>query len=286
MAELQSLPLFHRIDGQKVLVLGEGVAAEPKRRLVERAGGIVIDEQAQAVDEGVRIAFVAFDDPKACEVAAINLRCAGMLVNVVDRPELCDFTTPSILDRNPLLIAVGTGGASAGLAKHVRLRLERFLPATIGKLAQALFAVRPKLRQRIPESGERRRAIDEALRQGGTLDPIDPESHLRVEHWAEGNEIEELAGWRVIHVSSDDPDDLTVGQSRLLGEADAVCIRGTIAPAILGRARADAERIHCDRTSCSGDPASAEADPAKYPKCVDHGSASPSRLTVILQGIE
>ena len=79
---------------------------------------------------------MALDDTEACEAAAANLRDAGMLVNVVDQPELCDFTTPSILDRDPVLIAVGTGGASAGLAKHLRLRLEQFLPLSLGELAQ------------------------------------------------------------------------------------------------------------------------------------------------------
>lgn len=148
MAGIGSLPLFHRIRGQKVLVLGDGEAAAPKRRLVERAGGIIEDDMQRAVDEGVRIAFVAYDDARACENAAINLRCAGMLVNVVDMPALCDFTTPSILDRDPVLIAVGTGGASAGLAKHVRLRMERILPEKLGDLAKALFGARDRLRER------------------------------------------------------------------------------------------------------------------------------------------
>ncbi|MEM8724383.1 MAG: NAD(P)-dependent oxidoreductase [Pseudomonadota bacterium] len=247
MAELQSLPLFHRIDGQKVLVLGEGEAAEPKRRLVERAGGTIINDSAQAIDEGVRIAFVAFDDPKACEVAAINLRCAGMLVNVVDRPELCDFTTPSILDRNPLLIAIGTGGASAGLAKHVRLRLERLLPATLGKLAQALFAARPKLRSAYPDGAIRRRAIDEALREGGTLDPMKPDSHLLVDMWARRSEIPDIGAKSIILVESSDPEWLTVKHSKWLGEADTILIDGDIPSAILARARADAERLPFNR---------------------------------------
>jgi hypothetical protein len=110
MSRIASLPLFHQIAGQRVLVLGDGQAAEPKRRLVERAGGVIIDDLPRAIDEGVRLAFIAYEDAAACEVAAINARCAGMLVNVVDRPELCDFTTPSILDRDPLLVAIGTGG--------------------------------------------------------------------------------------------------------------------------------------------------------------------------------
>lgn len=242
MSKLHSLPLFHRITGQKVLVLGDGDAAEPKRRLVERAGGIVIDDQQRAVDEGVRIAFVAFEDAKACEVAAINLRCAGLLVNVVDRPELCDFTTPSLLDRDPVLIAVGTGGASAGLAKHVRLRLERLLPDTLGKLAGALFDAREALRARFPKAAQRRRALDEALREGGTLDVLSPDAHERVAAWiAQGSTP--AGSIETITLTSADPEDLTLKQARWLGEADRLLIDGDVPAAILARARADAQRV-------------------------------------------
>lgn len=242
MSRLASLPLFHQITGQQVLVLGEGPAAEPKRRLVERAGGVIVDDLARAVDEGVRLAFIAFDDARACEVAALNARCAGMLVNVVDRPELCDFTTPSILDRDPLLIAIGTGGASAGLAKHVRLRLERVLPETLGLLAKALEAARPRLRERFPDGPDRRRAVDAALREGGALDPLDPEAFQRVAGWAEGTPMAVSGGLSELVLTSADPEDLTLRQARLLGEADVLLIDGAVPASILARARADAAR--------------------------------------------
>lgn len=242
--QIASLPLFHQITGQQVLVLGDGPAAEPKRRLVERAGGIIVEDFARAVDEGVRLAFIAYDDAQACEVAAINARCAGMLVNVVDRPELCDFTTPSILDRDPLLVAIGTGGASAGLAKHVRLRLERVLPATLGALARALEAARPVLRARLPDGAERRRAVDAGLREGGPLDPLDPGAHTRVAAWAEGAGARAAASGTLAEIvlTSADPEDLTLRQARLLGEADVLWLDGAVPPAILARARADAAR--------------------------------------------
>jgi len=275
MAELESLPLFHRIEGQRVLVLGEGDAAEPKRRLVERAGGMVVDDMQRAIDEGVRIAFVAYEDGKACEAAAINLRCAGMLVNVVDRPELCDFTTPSLLDRKPVLVAVGTGGASAGLAKHVRLRLERLLPEKLGRLADALFAARRPLRERFPDATERRRALDDALREGGALDVLDPASHERVREWIEAGVSPQPGGTIEFTICSDDPDDLTVKQARLLGEADTVCADERISPAILARARADARRITCDGLSCRS---------ATGPRCANLAPGmTGTGLTVILR---
>lgn len=253
MSRIASLPLFHQIAGQSVLVLGDGAAAEPKRRLVERAGGIVIDDMARAIDEGVRLAFVAYEDARACEAAAINLRCAGLLVNVVDRPELCDFTTPSILDRDPLLVAIGTGGASAGLAKHVRLRIERVLPENLGLLARALESVRGALRARLPNGAARRRALDAALAEGGPLDPLDSLSHMRVEAWlanvteaarAAGAEARPAPAGRIVELvlTSSDPEDLTLRQARLLGEADTLLIDGAVPPAILARARADAAR--------------------------------------------
>ncbi|TNE57785.1 MAG: siroheme synthase [Sphingomonadales bacterium] len=241
---INSLPLFHRISGQRVLVLGDGDAAEPKRRLVERAGGVVIADAQQAMDEGVRLAFIAYEDAGAGETAAKELKAAGMLVNVVDRPALCDFTTPSILDRDPVLIAVGTGGASAGLAKHIRLRLERILPQTLGALASALYAARDGLRARLPDPGERRRALDEALREGGTLDPFSNGSSERVDSWVRDESGPVASATETIELASADPEDLTLRQARLLGEADTILNDGNVPEAILARARADA--IRCE----------------------------------------
>ena len=239
---MRSLPLFHRIAGQPVVVLGEGPMAEPKRRLVERAGGEAIGDLAEGIDRGARLAFIAHDDAAMCEADAIRARCAGLLVNVVDRPELCDFTTPSILQRDPVLLAIGTSGASAGLAKQLRLRLEALLPHDLGELASRLDAMRGAIRARWGNAGERRRALDAALSAGGPLDPLVEGSHGKVEAWLAGEEGEGLRGHFTITLSSDDPEDLTLRQARLLGSADAIVHDPAIPQAILDRARADALR--------------------------------------------
>lgn len=239
---MKSLPLFHRVSGQPVIVLGYGEAASAKRRLVERAGGDVIDDVSEGIDRGARIAFVAHEDEASARADAIRLRCAGLLVNVVDRPELCDFTTPSLIDRDPVLIAVGTGGASAGLAKAVRLRLDRLIPARLGALAEALQATRAKLRERWPNPRDRRGAIDAALESGGPLDPFSETPADAVESWLAGAKAPDFRH-EFITLSSDDPDDLTLRQARLLGQADALELECEVSAAILARARADAARL-------------------------------------------
>ena len=236
---MHSLPLFHRIAGQPVIVLGQGAAAEAKRRLVERAGATVVGDD----DPAARLAFIVDDAPEA---AAARLRARGVLVNVADRPELCDFTLPSVLERGPVLVAVSTGGASAGLAKALRLRLEGLLPATLGTLAEALAAARGAMRTRWPDAGARRGAIDRALGEGGALDPLVECDASAVECWLTGQSDEQGPRIAEIALRSDDPDDLTLREARLLGSADVIRHAADIPAAILIRARADAERRALD----------------------------------------
>jgi uroporphyrin-III C-methyltransferase/precorrin-2 dehydrogenase/sirohydrochlorin ferrochelatase len=233
---LKSLPLFHQIAGQPVIVLGEGEAAAAKRRLVERAGGIVVEED----NREARLAFVALEHP---ELQVTRLKARGVLVNVTDLPELCDFTVPSLLDRDPVLVAVGTGGASAGLAKQLRLRLEALLPTNLGRLAEALHSARAALRERWPDAADRRRALDAALQQGGALDPLADGSAERVEPWLRDPAAPAPEGPITLTVPRDDPDGLTLRQARLLGTADCIVAEPGIAAAILDRARADAVRL-------------------------------------------
>ena len=237
---MKSLPLFHRIAGQRVVVLGDGVAAEAKRRLVERAGGIPVGEPEA---HGAALAFVVLEDERAARAAVRRLKHFGLLVNVPDRPSLCDFTVPSVLDRDPVLVAIGTGGASAGLAKALRLRLEGMLPQGLGALAEALQAARGALRGRWPDAGERRRALDAALSEGGALDPLRERAGDGLAAWVAGQAEAAPAGRYEIVLSSNDPEDLTLRQARLLGSADAILHDPAVPAAILDRARADAQRV-------------------------------------------
>lgn len=233
---LASLPIFVMAKGRAVILVGDGEAAAAKRRLLERAGMVVVGEGSAAA-----LAIVALDDAAQAEAAVARLKARGILVNAVDRPALCDFTLPAIVDRSPVIVAIGTGGVSAGLAAALRQRLERLLPPTLGRLAEALFAARGAIRARFREAGARRIALGAAFAEGGALDPL-----------AAGPE--DVADWLdragdapggIVHIvlRSDDPDDLTLRESRWLAQAERLHVEGTVPEAILARARADAVRI-------------------------------------------
>lgn len=253
---MHSLPVFLRLTGRPVILVGTGDGAEAKRRLLERAGALVVGEEGDAA-----LAIVALEDREGQDAAAARLRGRGILLNVVDRPDLCDFTMPAIVDRDPVLIAVGTGGASAGLAKAVRQRIERLLPPGLGALATALDGAKAALRGRWPEARERRGALDRALAEGGALDPLVVQDDGAVARWLAAPDAQERCRTETIILASPDPDDLTLRAARLLGEADTVLHDATVPAAILARARADAVRL---------------------PTMSDHLAAARTGLTVVL----
>lgn len=239
---MNQLPIFVNLQGVKVVLVGDGDAALAKRRLIERAGGLCISDCANVMCTCARIAFIALDDESEALAAASRLRSKGLLVNVVDRPDHCDFTTPAIIDRDPVLIAIGTGGASAGLAKAIRQKLEALLPQSLGTLAASISAARDAIRQRWPDANGRRRALDAAFQPGARLDPMVEHDETHVANWLASDTEAPVVGLINIHLTSADPEDLTLRMARLLGEADHIFYAETVPAQILNRARADAVR--------------------------------------------
>lgn len=234
---MESLPLFHRLAGRPVLVLGDGEAAAAKARLVEEAGGTVVREIA----EGVRLAFVALED--GAEAVAEELRAAGLLVNVVDRPELCDFTVPALVDRTPVLVAIGTGGASASLSKALKERLEVWLPGSLGALAAAIRGARTAVASVHGSVPARRDFWARALAPGGALDPLVPQAD------PVGAISDALAGGGGVEDRLDDiligdggADALTLRELRLMAQADLVLHEPGVSGEVLALVRRDAAR--------------------------------------------
>jgi len=236
---MDQLPVFLNLRGMSVLLVGEGEAAEAKRRLIENAGGLITDDPDTA-----RIAFIAAEASPA-DVAVLHAQ--GLLVNVVDRPDLCDFTVPAIVDRSPVIVAIGTGGASATLAKALRERLEALLPASLGDLARSIRAARERVTDARPTASGRRRFWDRLLAPGAALDPLHEVSDTAagIEAALALNDTDAAERHEIVLVS-DDPDGLTLRQLRLLSRADTIVQGEDIPAAVLDRARRDAVRVRDD----------------------------------------
>ncbi len=120
---MESFPAFFPLAGRRVVIAGAGEFADAKAALFDGSPAEVVRlTGARAMDSnlyrGAVLAFVACEDEDACRAAAQAARDAGVPVNVVDRPELCDFLTPAVVDRGEVVAAVGTGGASPVLAQR------------------------------------------------------------------------------------------------------------------------------------------------------------------------
>jgi uroporphyrin-III C-methyltransferase/precorrin-2 dehydrogenase/sirohydrochlorin ferrochelatase len=165
---MQYFPIFLSLTGRRVLVIGEGEAAERKAGALRRAGGLVataphfgLDDVALLDDCALVIGADAPDDELAALSAAAQAR--GIPVNIVDKPSLCSYITPSVIDRAPLSIAVSSGGAAPVLARLLRARIEAMVPPAYGRLAALADRYKERFRERFPEVALRRRVLEGAL---------------------------------------------------------------------------------------------------------------------------
>lgn len=248
-------PAFFPLAGRRVVIAGEGEAAEAKARLFEGSPAEVVRVEGPSAFlsgsyAGAVLAFIASDDEAFADAAAAAARAARVLVNVVDRPALCDFTTPAVVDRGEVVAAVGTGGASPMLAALLRNDIEQRVPEGAGRVAALLRKFQDEVRTRFPDLAERRAFLRETLSsaaaaaaQAGNMAQAQT---LLLEAIARGSR----AAGRVRFVDGAGPADLlTLRASRALSAADVLAADPGVDPDILAMARRDAPRITGDEAS-------------------------------------
>jgi precorrin-2 dehydrogenase/sirohydrochlorin ferrochelatase len=195
------------------------------------------------------LAFVASEDEAFAKAAAAAARAAHVPVNVADRPELCDFTTPAVIDRGEVVAAIGTGGASPMLATLLRHDIEARVPEGAGRIAALLRMMRDEIREAIPELHARRAFLRSALvgpaaraAQEGDMEAA--RTKLR-EALAKGAPEEGLV--RVV-AGSGPVERLTLAALRALAAADVLVVDARVDDEVLALARREAERL--DAADC------------------------------------
>ena len=243
--------MFFDLAGRKVAVAGEGLAADRRAEIARSAGAQVVRLAATATAADFRGAAAAFistgtlEGDTALQRAA---KAAGVPVNVADRPALCDFILPAIVDRDGVVVAISTGGASPTLASILRGRIEAALPERIGALAKLAKTFRAQANALIPDMAQRRgfwRRLVEgpAARLALAGDEAGARRVALGELDAVRRRLSPVGIAHIVGAGPGDPDLLTLRAAQLLQEADAILHDELVPAAILGRARRDAEMI-------------------------------------------
>ena len=248
---MRGYPVFLELRGRRVVVLGQGEAADRRAATFEAMGASV--ERVLSADAanitGCALA-VAADAPEA-ELQAFSARAqaAGVPVNVVDRSELCSFITPAIIDRDPITIAISSGGTAPVLARLLRARLESLIAPGWGALAGLAERFKDETRRRLPDMVQRRRMLERVF-SGAVAERVFAgdergagEAYL-AELDASSAGATQAAG--MVHLVGAGPgaaDLISLRGLRLLGEADVIVHDRLGTAEVLELARRDARRI-------------------------------------------
>jgi len=246
---MEAFPAYVPLAGRTVVIAGSGEAAEAKARLFAGSPATVVRaEEPEAflagTYRGAALAFVASDDPAFVQAAVSAARAAHVPVNVTDRPALCDFTTPSVIDRGEVVAAVGTGGASPMLATLLRNDIETRIPEGAGRVA-ALFRLHQEaVREALPDLPRRRAFLRAALTgpaaEAAMAGDMEEAGRRLLTALAAGVESQGL----IQFVAGRGPADLlTLRASRALAAADVLAADEDAHPDVLSMARRDASRL-------------------------------------------
>ena len=276
---MRYFPGFLDLDGRRCLIVGGGETAARKVRLLRRARAAVHivapslnDELAGLAAEGAvrhsarpfragdvlgaACVIAATDRAEVDEAVAETARIANVPVNAVDRPWASTFITPAIVDRDPLVIGISSGGAAPVLARQIREKLEAMLPARLGRLATFAEGFREAIAARLSPGPARlrfwQRVFDGPVAEDVVQNREDrAEAQINamladVDRESEGAVKGEVA---IVGAGPGDPDLLTFKAMRHLQRADVVIYDRLVAPEIVDYTRRDAERIFVGKQS-------------------------------------
>ncbi len=278
---MEYLPIFIRLAQQPVLVVGGGEVAARKIELLLRAGANVTlvapeliaslaDKVASGTIEylnvdfhpdhliGKRLAIAATSKRSVNAWVATHAERLNIPVNVVDDRELSRFIVPAIVDRSPVIVAVGSSGDAPVLTRRLREKLESFLPQRLGALAKLAGKFRPVVKAKVEDAGARRRFWEKFFDGTIAADVLAGREHADSES-IEQRINENLAKTSSSHVPEGevvlvgagpgDPGLLTLRALRAMQNADVVLYDRLVSAEVLDLARRDAERIYVGKAA-------------------------------------
>ncbi len=268
---MKTFPMFLQMAGRRVVIVGGGEQAAQKTRLILKTQA-KIDVLAQNLDpelsdlamagrithhdgpitpasfQTTALVFVATGCPGMDMALHALAKAAGATVNVVDQPDLCDAITPSIVDRDPVVVAIGTEGTAPVLARQIKTKLEEGLEPRLGDLAALAGRMRSAAAARLAPRARRdlwRWVFNETPRHL-FASGAERETAKVIKEAIETGEFGTTDGGSVSLVGAGPgtKDLITLRGVQRLQEADVIYYDRLLDPEILELARRDAERVY------------------------------------------
>ena len=262
------LPIFVATKDRKIVVVGQGQMADAKcRGVLKTAANVMVFADTPSVEaqgwaaqglidlrlglpsaqdfEDATLFYAAHADDSINDALADMARSAGAIVNVLDRTDACDFITPAIVDRDPVVVAIGTEGSAPVLARQIKADVEAMLPAELGRFARLANAFRSKVRA-LPEGLPRRNFWKaffkpERIQAAGSDEAIKASleallsQHLQAEP--------EAGSVAFVGAGPGDPELLTLKARRHIHEAEVIIYDRLVGKGVLELARREAKFI-------------------------------------------
>jgi len=277
MQPLARLPVFLALDGKRVLVAGGNQAAAWKAELLSAAGArvevyaeVVSDEmRLLAADPprgeivthrrswmagdltGAAVAIGAFENAEAAARFAAAARAAGVPVNVIDKPDFCDFSFGAIVNRSPLVVGISTDGAAPVFAQAIRAKLEALLPKGFAGWAAAAARWRSALKASgLSFAGRRKfwQLFTAYAVANPDRAPADADFDRFVAEVAgEGSNVEN-GSVTLVGAGPGDPELLTLRAVRALQAADVILFDDLVSREVLDFARREAKKMLVGKT--------------------------------------
>ncbi|HEX5958597.1 MAG TPA: NAD(P)-dependent oxidoreductase, partial [Hyphomicrobiaceae bacterium] len=275
MDPLATLPVFFRLQGRRVVVIGGSPAAAWKAELMSAAGArvqvlapVASAEMTALADDppggsvhlvrrawsppdlaGAALVLAAAEDDAEAAAVFGTATSLGTPVNVIDRPAFCSFELGAIVNRSPLVIGISTDGAAPMLGQAVRSRIEGLLPAGLARWAAAAKRWRG---ERSGLGAGLRRRFWEAFAKQALRTPDRPPGREDWEHLlgeARACSASAPEGHvTLVGAGPGDPELMTLKAVRDLRTADVILFDDLVAPAILDFARREARRLLVGKT--------------------------------------
>ncbi|PTX54623.1 uroporphyrin-III C-methyltransferase/precorrin-2 dehydrogenase/sirohydrochlorin ferrochelatase [Litoreibacter ponti] len=268
---MKTFPMFLQMAGRRVVIVGGGEQAAQKARLILKTqakivvlaqdldpelsdlavAGCVTHQAGPITPESfaeTALVFIATGCPGMDMALHALAKAAGATVNVVDQPGLCDAITPSIVDRDPVVVAIGTEGTAPVLARQIKTKLEESLEPRLGDLAALAGRMRSAAAARLAPRMRRdlwRWVFNDTPRQLFTSGSEREAAKLIKSAITTGDfGVSQGGSVSLVGAGPGAKDLITLRGVQRLQEADVIYYDRLLDPEILELARRDAERVY------------------------------------------